>query len=187
MRHYRIPIKGIEMKRRFFLLTVVLFYVHSTSVAIAASCNEFRSDMQSIQQQVRQIEFNRSSTGLNAVQQASRLVKSSCLDQLSSLDMASFGFTPGASAMITKLANQACQRLSQELSEKLNEVNQKATQGVNSAINGASIPGMSSGALGDFGGGLQPSTTMASEPSVAGQVGNVVVDAWDKLKNMIMP
>ena len=175
------------MKRRFFLLPAVLFYVHSTSVAIAASCNDFRSDMQSIQQQVRQIEFNRSTNGLNAVQQASRLVKSSCLDQLSSLDMASFGFTPGASAMITKLANQACQRLSQELSEKINEVNQKATQGVNSAINGVNIPGISADTLGNYGGGLQPQTTMQSEPTVTSQAGNFVTNAWDKFKNMIMP
>lgn len=175
------------MKRRFFLPTVVLFYVHSTSFAIAASCNEFRSDMQSIQQQVRQIEFNRSTTGLNAVQQASRLIKSSCLDQLSSLDMSSFGFTPGASAMITRLANQACQRLSQELSEKINEVNQKATQGINGAINSANIPGVSAETLGNLGGGLQPARTMASEPTVAGQDSNIVVDAWNKLKNMILP
>lgn len=176
------------MKRRFFFLYAVLFYVHSTSAAIAATtCDEFRSDMQQIQQQVRQIEFNRSTAGLNAVQQASRLVKSSCLDQLSSLDMATFGFTPGASAMITKLANQACQRLSQELSEKINEVNQKATQGINGAINGANIPGVSADTLGQLGGGLQPATTMASEPTVASQGGNIVVDAWNKLKNMILP
>ncbi|MFC5511044.1 hypothetical protein ACFPOU_07885 [Massilia jejuensis] len=175
------------MKRRFFLLASVLFYVHSTSVGAATSCSEFRSDIQQIQQQVRQIEFNRSTTGLNAVQQASRLVKSSCLDQLSSLDMASFGFTPGASAMITKLANQACQRLSQELSEKINEVNQKATQGVNSAINGANIPGLSTDTFGNLGGGIQPSTTMASEPTLAGQGSNMVVDAWNKLKNMLLP
>lgn len=143
--------------------------------------------MQQIQQQVRQIEFNRSTTGLNAVQQASRLVKSSCLDQLSSLDMASFGFTPGASAMITKLANQACQRLSQELSEKINEVNQKATQGINSAINSANIPGVSADSLGNWGGGLQPSTPMASEPTIATQAGNFVVNTWDKFKNLITP
>lgn len=175
------------MKRRFLLLPAVLFYVHSTSVGAATSCNEFRSDMQQIQQQVRQIEFNRSTTGLNAVQQASRLVKSSCLDQLSSLDMASFGFTPGASAMITKLANQACQRLSQELSEKINEVNQKATQGVNSAINGANISGVSADSLGNWAGGPQPSTRMASEPTMTGQAGSFVADAWDKLKNMLRP
>lgn len=175
------------MKRRFFLLPVVVFYVHSTPLALAASCNEFRSDMQSIQQQVRQIEFNRSTNGLNAVQQASRMVKSSCLDQLSSLDMASFGFTPGASAMITKLANQACQRLSQELSEKINEVNQKATQGVNSAINGTNIPGMSVNTLGNLGGALQPQTTMQNEPTVTGQGGNFVTNAWGKFKNMILP
>lgn len=174
------------MKRRFFLMPLVLFYVHSTPVAIAASCDEFRSDMKSIQTQVRQIEFSRSTTGMDAVQQASRMVKSSCLDQLSSLDMASFGFTPGASAMITKLANQACQRLSQELSQKINEVNQKATQGINSAINGANIPGISPDTFGNLG-GLQPSTTMSSEPVVAGQGGNMVVDAWNKLKNMILP
>lgn len=178
------------MKRRFFLLPVVLFYVHSTSVAGAATCNEFRADLQSIQQQVRQIEYNRSSSGLNAVQQASRVVKSSCLDQLSALDMTSFGFTPGASAMITKLGNQACQKLSQELSQQINEVNQKATQGINGAINGAGLPGVSSGSLGslgDFGGGLQPSTTMASEPTMTSQAANMVTDAWDKLKNLILP
>jgi hypothetical protein len=187
VRHYRIPIKGNEMKRRFFLLSFVLFYVHGTSVGAASSCDEFRSDMQQIQQQVRQIEFNRSTTGLNAVQQASRLVKSSCLDQLSSLDMASFGFTPGASAMITKLANQACQRLSQELSEKINEVNQKATQGVNSAINSANIPGVSADSLGSWGGGPQQSTPMASEPTIATQAGNFVADTWGRLKNMLQP
>lgn len=175
------------MKRRFFLLPAVLFYVYSTSPAAAASCNEFRSDMQQIQQQVRQIEFNRSTTGLNAVQQASRLVKSSCLDQLSSLDMASFGFTPGASAMITRLANQACQRLSQELSERINEVNQKATQGLNGAINSANIPGVSADTIGNLGSGLKPATTMQSEPTAAGQAGNFVANAWDKLKNMITP
>lgn len=175
------------MKRRFFLLPAVLFYVHSTSVIAANSCSEFRSDMQQIQQQVRQIEFNRSTTGMNAVQQASRLVKSSCLDQLSSLDMASFGFTPGASAMITKLANQACQRLSQELSEKINEVNQKATQGLNSAINGANIPGVTADSLGSWGGGLQPPTSISSEPNIATQAGSFVANTWDKFKNMIMP
>ena len=174
------------MKRRFFLLPVVLFYVHSTSVAVAATCNEFRSDMQSIQQQVRQIEFNRSSAGLNAVQQASRVVKASCLDQLSALDMTSFGFTPGASAMITKLGNQACQRLSQELSQQINEVNQKATQGINSAINSAGIPGVSAGSLGELG-GFGSSTPMASEPAITTQAANMVTNAWDKLKNMILP
>jgi hypothetical protein len=175
------------MKRRFFLPAAVLFYVHSTSGAVAASCNEFRSDMQQIQQQVRQIEFNRSTTGLNAVQQASRVVKSSCLDQLSSLDMSSFGFTPGASAMITKLGNQACQKLSQELSQKINEVNQKATQGINSAIDGTNLPGVSADTFGKLGGGLQPSTTMNSEPTMGGQTGSFVANAWDKFKNMLMP
>lgn len=187
VRHYRIPIEGNEMKRRFFLLPAVLFYVDSTSVGAATPCSEFRSDMQQIQQQVKQIEFNRSTTGLNAVQQASRLVKSSCLDQLSSLDMASFGFTPGASSMITKLANQACQRLSQELSEQINEVNQKATQGINSAINGANIPGVSAGSLGSWGGGPQQSTPMASEPTIASQAGNFVATTWDKFKNLLTP
>lgn len=175
------------MKRRFFLLPVVLFYVHSTSAALAATCNEFRADLQSIQQQVRQIEYNRSSTGLNAVQQASRVVKTSCLDQLSALDMTSFGFTPGASAMITKLGNQACQQLSQELSQQINEVNQKATQGINGAISSVGIPGVSSGSMGGFGGGFQPSTTMSSEPTMTSQATNMVTGAWDALKNLILP
>lgn len=180
------------MNRRFFLPFVVLFYVHGTSSAIAASCSEFRSDMQSIQQQVRQVEYNRSSSGLDAVQQASRIVKASCLDQLSALDMTSFGFTPGASAMVTKLANQACQKLSQELSDKIKEVNQKATQGINSAINGASIPGVSPGTLNDaikggVGGAIQQATSVANPPSLTNKAADYVANTWDSLKNMIMP
>jgi hypothetical protein len=177
------------MKRRFFLLPVVLFYVHSTSVGAASTCDEFRSDLQTIQQQVRQIEHGRSTSVLNAVQQAGQVVKSSCLDQLSSLDMSSFGFTPGASAMITKLANQACQKLSQELSQKIGEVQQKAVHGVNGAIDGANIPGVSSGSLGGMlgGGGLQPSTAMSSEPTMTSTAVGYVANAWDKFKNFIMP
>jgi hypothetical protein len=174
------------MKRRFFLLTVVLYYAHSTSIAEPITCNEFRSDLQAIQQQVRQIESNRSTSVLNAVQQAGQVVKSSCLDQLSAVDMS--GFTPGASALVTKLASQACQKLSQELSQKIGEVQQQAVQGVNGAISGVNIPGVSSSSIsGALGGGLQPSMSMNSAPSMTSQAAGYVSNAWDKLKNMIMP
>lgn len=177
------------MKRRFFLPYFVLLYAHSTYVGAATTCDEFRSDLQTIQQQVRQIEHGRSTSVLDAVQQAGQVVKSSCLDQLAALDMSSFGFTPGASAMITKLANQACQKVSQELSQKIGEVQQKAVHGVNGAIDGVNIPGVSSGSLGGMlgAGGLQPSTTMSSEPGMARAAAGYVANAWDKLKNFIMP
>ncbi|MGX9221757.1 hypothetical protein ACWV27_25670 (plasmid) [Massilia varians] len=171
------------MKRRFFLPTVVLFYVYSTSVCASSTCNEFRTDMQAIQQQVRQIEMNRSTSVLDSVQQASQAVKASCLDQLSGLDMTSFGLTPGAASMITKLANQACQKLSQQLAQKMNDVRQKALNGVNSALDGTGLntsPWAGSG-------GIQPSTGMSSEPSVAKSATGYVADAWDKIKNFLLP
>lgn len=176
------------MNRPLFLLSAVLLYGYSTSLA-ASTCNEFRTDLQTIQQQVRQIEFGRSTTVLNSVQQAGQAVKASCLDQLSSLDMTSFGFTPGAASMITKLANQACQRLSQELSQRVGEVQQKAVHGINGAIDGANIPGLSSGSLGGAlgGGGLQPSMGMNSEPTVSKGAMDYVAGAWDRLKNFILP
>lgn len=175
------------MKRRFFLPISVLFYVHSTSVIAATTCNEFRSDLQAIQQQVRQIESNRSTSGLNAVQQAGQVIKSACLDQLSAIDMSGFGFTPGASALVTKLANQACQKLSKELSQKISDVRQQAVHGMNDAIGGGKIPGLSTTSIGGAQGGLQPSMTMNSEPSVTSQASGYVANAWEKLKNMIMP
>ena len=173
------------MKRRFFLLPVVLFYAHSTSVAAPTTCNEFRSDMQAIQQQVRQIELNRSTSVLDSVEQASQVVKASCLDQLSGLDMTSFGFNPAASSMITKLANQACQKLSQQLSQKMNDVRQRAVNGVNNAIDGANIPGVSSGSL--SGGGAMRSLQPSGDPTIASQAAGYVANAWDRLKNFIMP
>jgi hypothetical protein len=181
------------MKRRFFLPLSVLFYVHSTSVGAATTCNEFRSDLQAIQQQVRQIESNRSTSVLNAVQQAGQVIKAGCLDQLSAVDMSAFGFTPGASALVTKLANQACQKLSQELSQKISEVQKQAVQGVNGTINGVNIPGVSTSSISGALGGLQPSMTMNSQPTVnsqpsmTSQATSYVSNAWDKLKNMIMP
>ncbi|MFJ1470226.1 hypothetical protein [Massilia orientalis] len=181
------------MKRRFFLPLFVLFYVYSTYVDAATTCNEFRADLQAIQQQVRQIESNRSTSVLNAVQQAGQLIKSGCLDQLSAVDMSAFGFTPGASALVTKLANQACQKLSQQLSQKISEVQQQAVQGVNGTINGVNIPGVSTSSISGALGGLQPSMTtgsqpsMNSQPSVTSQATSYVANAWDKLKNMIMP
>lgn len=171
------------MKRRFFLPIAVLFYAYSTYVGAASTCNEFRADMQAIQQQVRQIEMNRSTSVLDSVQQASETVKASCLDQLSGLDMTSFGLTPGAASMITKLANQACQKLSQQLNQKMNEVRQKALNGVNSAIDSA---GLSTSPWAGSG-GPQPSTGMASEPSVGRSATGYVADAWDKLKNFLLP
>jgi hypothetical protein len=174
------------MKSRFFLPVVVLFYVHSTSVFAGTTCDQFRTDLQSIQQQVRQIESNRSTSTLNAVQQAGQVVKTSCLDQLSAIDMSGFGFTPGASSLVTKLASQACQQLSQQLSQKINEVQQQALQGVNGSISGVNIPGVSSSSL-LSGGGLQPSMTMNSGPSMTSQAASYVANAWDKLKNMVMP
>jgi len=175
------------MKRRFFLLPVVLFYAHSTSVGAATTCNEFRTDLQAIQQQVRQIESSRSTSVLNAVQQAGQVVKASCLDQLSAIDMSGFGFTPGASALVTKLASQACQKLSQEVSQKISEVQQQAVQGVNGAISGVNIPGVSTSSLSNAIGSGFPSTTMNSEPSITSQAAGYVASAWDKLKTMIMP
>lgn len=175
------------MKRQFFLPIFVLFYAHSTGISAAATCNEFRSDLQTIQQQVRQIESNRSTSVLTAVQQASQVIKSGCLDQLSAVDMSAFGFTPGASALVTKLANQACQKLSQELSKKISEVHQQAVQGVNGALSGVNIPGVPTASIIGAPGGLQPSMTMNSEPSMTSQAAGYVTNAWDKLKNMIMP
>jgi hypothetical protein len=144
--------------------------------------------MQAIQQQVRQIESDRSTSVLDAVQQAGQVIKASCLDQLSAIDMSGFGFTPGASALVTKLANQACQKLSQQLSQKMNQVRQQAVQGVNNAVNGVNIPGVSSSSIsGALGGSTQPSMTMNNEPSVTSRAGSYMSNAWDKLKNMIMP
>ena len=179
------------MKRRFFLPILVLFYAHSTNVLAATSCDQFRTDLQSIQQQVRQNELNRSTSLLNSVQQAGQAVKATCLDQLSALDMSSFGFTPGASALVTKLASQACQGLSQQLSQQISQVQQQAIQGVNGAISGINVPGVSSstlsGALGSgLGTGLQP-VTSSSGASLTSQAASYVTNAWDKLKNILTP
>ena len=182
------------MKHQFFLPFVVLFYVHNTCVVAATTCNEFRSDMQAIQRQVRQIESDRSTSVLDAVQQAGQVVKASCLDQLSAIDMSGFGFTPGAAALVTKLAYLAGQKLSQQFAQKMYQVRQQAVQGVNNAVNGVNIPGVSSssisgalGGSGTLGGSTQPSMTMNSEPSVTSRAGTYMSNAWDKLKNMIMP
>lgn len=176
------------MKRRFFLPLTVLFYAHSTWVFAATTCDQFRTDLTTIQQQVRQVELGRSTSVLNAVQQAGQAVKTGCLDQLSAIDISGFGFTPGASALVTKMASQACQQLSQTLSQKISQVQQQAVQGVNGAVSGVSIPGMSTSSLtGALGGGLQPATTMASEPTMTSQAAGYVANAWDKLKNIIMP
>lgn len=175
------------MKRRFFLTAFVLFYVHSTYSSAATNCSEFRADLQAIQQQVRQIENNRSTSVLDAVQQAGQVIKSGCLDQLSAVDMSAFGFTPGASALVTKLANQACQKLAQEMAQKIKEVQQQAAQGVSGAISGVNIPGMSTSSISSALGGAQPQMTMKSEPSLTSQASGYVSNAWDKLKNMIMP
>lgn len=179
------------MKRRFFLHFVVLLYAHSTYVTAATTCDQFRTDLQSIQQQVRQNELDRSTSVLNSVQQAGQAVKTTCLDQLSALDMSSFGFTPGASALVTKLASQACQKLSQQLSQQIGQVQQQAMQGINGAIGGINIPGVSSGtlntALGNgLGAGLQP-VTSSSGTSFASQAASYVTNAWDKLKNILTP
>lgn len=115
------------------------------------------------------------------------MVKASCLDQLSAIDMSGFGFTPGASALVTKLASQACQKLSQEVSQKISEVQQQAVQGVNGAISGVNIPGVSTSSLSNAIGSGFPSTTMNSEPSITSQAAGYVASAWDKLKTMIMP
>lgn len=179
------------MKRRFFLSFVVLFYAHSTYVSAATSCDQFRTDLQSIQQQVRQNELNRSTSLLNSVQQAGQAVKATCLDQLSALDMSSFGFTPGASALVTKLASQACQSLSQQLSQQISQVQQQAMQGVNGAISGINVPGVSSSTLNSalgtgLGAGLQP-VTSSSGTSLTSQAASYVSNAWDKLKNILTP
>lgn len=176
------------MKSRFFFPIGVLLYVHTTCFASAATCNEFRSDMQAIQQQVRQIELNRTTSILDSVTQASQVVKGSCLDQLSSLDMAAFGLNPAAASVITKLANQACQKLSQQLAQKMNEARQRAISGVNNAV-GTDISSMSYGSL--SGGGAMRSaavpTGLAGEPTMATQAASYVAGAWDRLKNFIMP
>lgn len=140
---------------------------------------------------MRGVDMNRANSGFDAVTSVSRIVKNSCMDPISALDMSSFGFTPGASALVTKLAGQACQRLIQEMSQKVNDVNSRISQGINDAqgrvlsdISGTT--GSTIGGTGSFG----PDTTMGpggTTSSPISTVTNAVSHAWDRMKNWMTP
>lgn len=132
--------------------------------------------------------MNRANSGFDAIVAVSRLVKGSCLDTLSALDMSTFGFTPGASALVTKLASQACQRLTSELSQKVNDVNSKISQGINDVegrVNNG-IGDVTGGMLGSSG-GFGPDTSIGPGGSTSplGVVKDAVGNAWDKMKNLL--
>lgn len=190
------------MKTRYFAPILVLFCGYGLPQSLqAGQCDTLRTDIQNIQIQMRDIEMTRSDGGFTAVADAGRVVKTSCLDSLSAIEMTGFGFTPGAAAMITKLANAACQRLANELNQKVGDVNRRIAHGAGLA-NGAigAIDGYSPDRLADqladqirtgsSGGSMNPDfgpgPSMggpASSPSIGDRVGNV----WDKMKNLLMP
>ena len=201
------------MSRPVKALAAIVIYVFSMATALAADCNAFRADLQSIQQQVRTIEFDRGSVGINAAQEASRLVKSMCLDPLSALDMTAFGFTPGAAAIVTKLGSAACKKLSQEITNKVGQITQQVSQGV-SNITGR-ISDLGNGQVGDIlghinnggsadsiignqigknnkqfggsGGDGMGSVPPMDDPGLFKKTTGVIQNGWTKLKNLVMP
>lgn len=182
------------MKRQILAALFVVSCSYGTETAIAGPCDAFRTDIGTLQQQVRTNEMSRASTGFDAVAQASQVVKSSCLDPLSSLDMTAFGLTPGAAALVTKLGSQACQKLAQELSQRVNQVQSQISQGINGITSG--IPNVvdPSGAINNLnqqlsGQTVSPSTNISPTQSsgLTSQVGNYISTAWDKMTNFLSP
>jgi hypothetical protein len=168
------------MKRTIVTLTAVAFYGYGTGLTVAATCNDFRSDIQTIQQQQRQDQFTRMTSGIDAVRIASNTVKSACLDALSALDMTAFGFTPGAAAVITKLSSAACQKLVNDASQGVGQVTQQMSQGNSSGTNEMTQPSQVSGGLA---GQLPDQATQ----SVTGQITSAIGNAWDSLKSFMGP
>lgn len=201
------------MSRPVRALAAIVIYAVSMAGAVAGDCNAFRADLQSIQQQVRTNEFDKGSVGINAAQEAARLVKSMCLDPLSALDMTAFGFTPGAAAIVTKLAGAACKKLSQEITNKVGQITQQVSQGVSNITgrisdlgngqvgdllgqinNGGSVDSIIGNQVGkninDFGGsggGGMGSVPPMDEPGLFKKTTGIIQNGWTKLKNLVTP
>lgn len=194
------------MKRRFLVMMTVLFYIYGTSVALAATCDQFRTDLSQVQQQLREVEFNRSILGINAAQEAARIVKSMCLDPMSSLDMTAFGFSPLAASLVARLAGAACKRLAAEVNSRVMEISQKVSQGltnlqgqIDRIRNGASyandlIEGIQDGSLPDsIGRQLEGQARTAIERQIEEQPGLIdrgsdyVAGQWKRLKDLLGP
>ena len=202
------------MSRSLKAFAAILIYVFSMTSVLAADCNQFRADLQAIQQQVRTMEYDKGNSGINAAQEASRVVKSMCLDPLSSLDMTAFGFTPGAAAIVTKLGSAACKKLSQEISNKIGQITQQASQGVNNIQN--QINNLGNGQVGNIlgqinnggnvesiignqigqqinqiggssGNGMGGPVPPMGDPGVMSKATGVLKSTWTKLKSTIMP
>lgn len=208
------------MKLRQITALLVTYYAYITVPAYAGqNCNDFRSDVQSIQEQIRQREVIQATAGIDASIAAANTAKSSCMDQLSSLDMTAFGLSPGAAAIIAKMASSACQQLAQQMTQQVGQITQQVSQGMTG--NYSSQIGQITGFGGSFGGtgfgnagglanqvinqvasqvgsssssGLPgvntqigPYTGGGGSGTVASSVGNYVSQAWDSLKQMVMP
>lgn len=185
------------MKRRIAVAATVTFCSYMVDSALAGPCNDFRNDIQTIQQQVRQDQFARSTSGLSAVALASNTVKGACLDSLSALDMTAFGLTPGAAAMITKLSSAACQQLATQVSQSVGQVTQQVSQGVTGdlgqlgqAVNGQlgnGIGGQIAGqAMGQVTSQVANQVPVASQ-SITSQISSAIGSAWDSMKSFIGP
>lgn len=185
------------MKRRIVVAAIVTFCSSIMEFALAGPCNDFRNDIQTIQQQVRQNQFTRSTSGLSAVALASDTVKSACLDSLSGLDMTAFGLTPGAAAMITKLSSAACQQLAKQVSQSVGQVTQQVSQGVTGELGqlgqvvngqlGSGIGGQIAGqAVGQVAGQAANQVPVVSQ-SITSQISSAIGNAWDSMKSFIGP
>ena len=177
------------MKRHIIAFTIVTFCSYVVNNAFATTCNDFRNDIQTIQQQVRQDQYTRSTSGLSAVATAANTVKSACLDSLSALDMTAFGLTPGAAAVITKMSSAACQQLANQVTQSVNQVTQQASQGINGDL--GQLGQVVNSQLGSSVGGQVTSAVASQVPgasqSVTSQISNAIGNAWDSLKSYISP
>jgi len=185
------------MKRSVIALIVVSFCGYSTNLAFAANCNDFRNDIQTIQQQVRSDQVSRATSGFDAVRQANGAVKTGCLDTLSSLDMTAFGLTPGAASVINKLTSAACQKLANEVSKGVGQVTQQVSQGVGNVSGqfgqlGNGIGGiggqMTNQAMGQINNQVnsQINNQMNNQgQSFTGQISNALGNAWDSMKSVL--
>ena len=181
------------MKRRCSLYFIVALYAHTTIAQAASPCDTFRSDIQAIQSQVRQVEVDRSANSTDVVSQASKAVKSGCLDPLASLDMTTLGFTPGAAALVTKMGSEACKQLAAQLSQRVSQATQIVGQGqvgVEGALsqfvglNGSgNTPGFNPNVNAWGAGGTVPQQPQAPEQSV----GSSISSGFARLRDLIIP
>lgn len=123
------------MKSKTVLLAALLYCAHVTN-SVAAGCNDFRRDIQGLQNESRQYDINRAKQSYDELRNIADLVKQQCIEQIVSIDTTQAGINSTLAKMLVRLATQYCDKAAGKIQGQVNQANNEMNSKIYDVRNG---------------------------------------------------